>query len=338
MTVVTFGELLLRLTTPGFERLFQSPVLNAAFGGSEANVAISLARFGVPSRYVTRLPANPVGDAAVRALAAEGIQVHHVVRGGTRMGIYFVETGAGPRPSAVVDDRQPSAMSAIDAATFDWPRVLDGADWLHVSGITAALGPGPAVCLAAAMDAARGRGLTVSLDLNYRAALWPVSQAAAALQPLARRADVLIAGEDHLEPLLDVPIRHGGRDGDLGACGEAARLVAERYGSSFVALTRRDSRSASYVTFGALLWDHGAGEWHESPRYEVRVVDRLGTGDAFAAGLIYARISGRGAAESLRFAVAAGVLKHTVPGDANRVSVDEVDRLAGGDRSGRVIR
>src|SRR5688572_13500725 len=218
MTVVAFGEMLLRLRPPGFERLFQSPALTAAFGGSEANVAISLARFGLSCRYVTRLPANPLGDAAVRALAAEGIDTGGVVRGGSRMGIYFVETGAGPRPSAVVYDRQPSAMSAIDAATFDWPRVLDGAGWLHVSGITPALGPGPAVCTAAAMSAARRAGLTVSLDLNYRATLWPVSEAAAALQPLARNADVLIANEDHLEPLLDVPVRK-----DAGGGHDAAR-------------------------------------------------------------------------------------------------------------------
>ena len=331
MTVVAFGEMLLRLSPPGFERLFQSPALTAVFGGSEANVAISLARFGLPCRYVTRLPANPIGDAAVRALAAEGVQIDHVVRGGTRMGIYFVENGAGPRPSSVVYDRQPSAMSSVDTATFDWPRVLDGADWLHVSGITPALGPGPAACTAAAMDAARRAGLTVSLDLNYRATLWPVSQAAAALQPLARSADVLIASEDHLEPLLDIPAT-------AGALRDAARETGARYGCRLVAVTLRDSRSASDNTYGGVLWDHTRGELHESPACDVRVVDRVGSGDAFTAGLIYARISGRGVGESLRFAVAAGVLKHTIPGDANRVSVDEVDRLAGGDSSGRMIR
>jgi 2-dehydro-3-deoxygluconokinase len=338
MTVVTFGEMLLRLSPPGFERLFQSPVLTAVFGGSEANVAIGLARFGLASRHVTRLPANPLGDAALRALAAEGVHTGHVVRGGTRMGVYFVETGAGPRPSTVVYDRQPSAMSTIDAATFDWVRVMDGASWLHVSGITPALGPGAAACTAAAMDAARRAGITVSFDLNYRATLWPVSEAAAALQPLARSADVLIANEDHLEPLLDIPVPGCAGERELDVYRDAARQAAERYGNRLVALTLRQSRSASDNVFGALLWDHAAGELHDSPRYDVRIVDRVGAGDAFCAGLIYARISGRGAGDALRFAVAAGVLKHTIPGDTNRVSVDEVDRLAGGERSGRVIR
>lgn len=325
--VVCFGEMLLRLSPPGFERLLQSPMFSARFGGSEANVAISLARFGVGSRYVTRLPANAIGDAAVRALRAEGVETAHIVRGGHRIGIYFVETGAGQRPSTVTYDRNPSSFSSLEPSDIDWTTGLAGASWLHVSGITPALGSGPAECLSLAMTAARRSGMTVSFDLNYRATLWSAEAAATALQPLVRGADVLFASEDHLQPLLGIA---------PGA--DAGRCVSEQYGPRRVAITSRESRSASENTVGAVLWDQQAAEGYDAPRHQVQVVDRIGAGDAFAAGLIHGLTGGRHPADALRFAVAAGALKHTIPGDANLMSAADVDRVAAGDSSGRLQR
>ncbi len=326
-TVVCFGEMLLRLSPPWFERLLQSPTLSARFGGSEANVAISLARFGVRSRYVTRLPSNAIGDAAVRALRAEGVDTTHIVRGGSRIGVYFVETGAGQRPSTVTYDRSPSSFSTLEAPGFDWTSVLVGASWLHVSGITPALGPGPAECLSQAMSTARRLGLIVSFDLNFRSTLWAVETAAVALQLLVPGADVLFASEDHLRPLLGIT---------PGV--EAGRRIAEQFGPHRVAITSRDSRSANHNTVAAVLWDQHTGQLHDAPGYDVHVVDRIGAGDAFAAGLIYGLTSGRTPGDALRFAVAAGALKHTIPGDANLMGVAEVDRLVDGDSSGRVQR
>jgi 2-dehydro-3-deoxygluconokinase len=325
--VVCFGELMLRLSPPGFERLLQTPVLAATFGGSEANVAISLARFGTDVTYVTRLPANAIGDAAIGALRREGVDTAHVSRGGPRLGIYFVETGAGQRPSTVTYDRTPSSLSTIQPSDVNWLEVLTGASWLHVSGITPALGEGPARCVADGMAAARAAGVMVSFDLNYRAMLWTMNEAAPVLQQLARTSDVLIASQDHLEPLLGIPQN-----------AVAPRVVAERFGSSLVAITSRECRSASQNAVSAVLWDGGAGELLTGPRYDVEIVDRIGAGDAFTAGLIYSLTNGRRSAAALEFAVAAGALKHTIPGDANLVSVEEVDRLASGDSSGRVRR
>jgi len=326
-SVVCFGELLLRLSPPAPERLFQSPVLRTWFGGSEASVAINLSRFGVTSRYVTRVPDSAIGDAAIRSLRAEGVNTDRVLRGGERVGIYFVETGAGQRPSVLTYDRTPSAFTTIDPLALDWPSILVGASWLHVTGITPALGAGPAACVADAMAAARRAGVMVSFDLNYRSTLWPVEAAAPVLQQLAGRATLLFAREDHLEPLLGIsPGVDAGRD------------IAHQYGATFVAITSRESRSATDNAVGAVLWDGGATSLCVAPRYDVQIVDRIGAGDAFAAGLLYGLVSGRAPAEALRFAVAAGALKHTIPGDANLVSVADVDRLANGDAAGRVHR
>lgn len=325
--IVCFGELMLRLSPPGFERLLQSPTLGATFGGSEANVAISLARFGADATYVTRLPANALGGAAIRALQREGVDTTHITRGGPRLGIYFLETGAGQRASTVLYDRTPSSLSTMRPSDVNWPEALAGAAWLHVSGITPGLGAGPGACVADGMAAARAAGMTVSFDLNYRETLWTTSEAAPVLQQLARAADVLIASRDHVEPLLGIALETA-----------AAQAVAERYGSSLVAITSRDSRSASVNTVSAVLWDARAGDLTTGPHHDIEIVDRIGAGDAFAAGLIYALTSGYSSAAALRFAVAAGALKHTVPGDANLVSVEEVERLAAGDSSGRLRR
>jgi 2-dehydro-3-deoxygluconokinase len=339
-----FGELLLRLSPPGRERLLQSPCLSATFGGGEANVAISLARFGMESHFVTRLPPNALGDAALRALRAEGVAVDAVQRGGSRMGIYFAEAGASQRPWMVVYDRAHSAMCELDPSSLSWPawpELLRGAGWFHTSGITPALGPGPAACTRRALQAARDLGVPVSLDFNYRRSLWSETEAKEIMRPLARGVDVLLAGEEDLRTLLGVPIPRGTFDPgrlDLRACETAAARVVAEYDVRQVAVTLREGLSASDNGWSALLYDGPSKTLHHSPRYVIHLVDRIGGGDAFVAGLIFAELDGRPLDQALAFAVAASALKETIPGDFNRVSVAEVDRLAAGDEGGRVRR
>jgi 2-dehydro-3-deoxygluconokinase len=332
---------MLRLSPPGYERLFQSPLLSATFGGAEANVAVSLSHFGLESRFVTRVPSHAVGDAVVRTLRAEGVHTEFVLRDGERLGIYFAETGAGQRASSVIYDRAHSAVAALRPGMVDWSRVLDGAAWLHLTGITLALGPDVAVASAEAMAAARRAGVTVSFDLNYRKKLWSEKQAQQTIRPLMRSVDLVVGNEEDLQASLgyDVPGANV-LDGRVNpsAYRDVARRVSEELGPRIVAVTLRESLSASDNGWSAALWDAGAGSFIASQRYDVRVVDRIGAGDSFVAGLIYGMLTGRGSEASLRFAVAASALKQTVPGDFNRVSVAEVDRLAGGDASGRVQR
>ena len=338
---VCFGEIMLRLSPPGFERLFQSPQLQATFGGGEANVAVSLAQFGCDSSYVTRLPRNPIGDAAIRALRAEGVGVEHVVRGGSRLGIYFAETGASQRASTVVYDRAHSSISAMQPDGIAWPTVLSGADWFHVTGITPALGANGAEATRQAIAAARAAGIRVSVDLNYRKKLWTEAQAREVMTPMMRQVDVVIANEEDLQSVLGVHVE--GTDVttgllDIEGFRNAAERVTREFGPRMVAITLRESTSASDNGWSAALWDADTGTMHRSQHYDVRLVDRIGGGDSFAAGLIYGVVTGRTPEAALRFAVAASALKQTIPGDFNRVTVDEVDRLAGGDASGRVQR
>ncbi len=336
---VTFGELLLRLSAPGYERLLQSPTLHASFGGGEANVAVSLAHFGLDSHFVTRLPSGAIGDAAVRALAGEGVNVGAIQRGGSRVGIYFAETGASQRPSTVIYDRARSAVCELESVR--WAEVLRGAAWFHTSGITPALGPGPAACTRAALEAARAAGATVSIDLNYRRKLWSEPDAQRTMRPLMRHVQLLIANEEDLQTVLGLRVAHaqvtsGRLDPDAYAAA-AQRAIAD-YGVERVAVTLRESFSASENGWSALLFDGATKTLYRAPRYQVRLVDRIGGGDSFAAGLIFALLDGRPLADALGFAVAASALKQTIPGDFNRVSVAEVERLAAGDESGRVQR
>ncbi len=339
--VVTFGEIMLRLSPPGFERFFQSPLLQATFGGGEANVAVSLAHFGLESYYVTALPKHAVGEAAMKALRAEGVRVDHIVRSGDRVGIYFAESGASQRASTVIYDRAHSSVSALKPDAVNWPAVMSGAAWFHVTGITPALGANGAEATRQAMAAARAAGVRVSVDLNYRKKLWTEAQAREVMGPMMKSVDVVIANEEDLQSVLGVHVE--GTDvtsGQLDIAGfrSAAERVTREFGPSMVAITLRESASASDNGWSAALWDASTNTMHRSQRYDVRLVDRIGGGDSFAAGLIYGLISGRSPEAALRFAVAASALKQTIPGDFNRVTVDEVDRLAGGDASGRVQR
>jgi 2-dehydro-3-deoxygluconokinase len=340
-TVVTFGEIMLRLSPPGFERFLQSPVLGATFGGGEANVAVSLAQFGLESRYVTRLPAHAIGDAAIRALRAEGVRTEYVVRGGDRVGLYFAEAGASQRASTVIYDRAHSALSEMAPGTVDWSRVFAGATWFHTTGITPALGGKALACTREALEAARQAGARTSLDLNFRKKLWSEAQAQAAMRPLMPLVDVVIANEEDIQSVLGLHVE--GTDVttgqlNLAAYEAVARQITETFGCAHVAITLRESVSASDNGWSAVLFDAAAGAFHQSQHYDVRLVDRIGGGDSFAAGLIFGLLSGRAPEASLRFAVAASALKQTIPGDFNRVSVAEVDRLAAGDASGRVQR
>lgn len=337
--VVTFGELMLRLGPPGFERLLQSPMLCATFGGGEANVAVSLAQLGLDSRYVTRLPSNAIGDAAVRALRAEGVATEFIARGGSRMGIYFTETGASQRASTVLYDRANSAISEIPPDAVDWDRAMRGAAWFHVTGITPALGERATAATLAAVAAAKRAGARISVDLNYRKKLWTQPQAQKVMRPLMRDVDVVIANEEDLQCVLGIDVE--GADVTSGALDvqayrHAAERVTSELGPPVIAITLRESLSASDNGWSAVLWD--GKTLHQSQRYVVRLVDRIGGGDSFAAGLIFGLVTGRPYDAALRFAVAASALKQTIPGDFNRVSLAEVDGLAGGDASGRVQR
>jgi 2-dehydro-3-deoxygluconokinase len=287
------------------------------------------------------VPPHAVGSAAIAALAREGVRTDFIARRGARLGIYFAEPGASQRASTVVYDRARSAFSEGAADAFAWPDVFAGAAWFHVSGVTPALGPVAARATAAALAAAKQAGATVSFDLNYRRTLWSEAEAQAAIRPLLAHVDLLIGNEEDLQSVLGLAVT--GVDVHAGhvrpdAYQDVSRRVADEFGPRLVAITLRESVSASDNGWSAVLWDAQTSRFHQSQRYGVRIVDRIGAGDSFAAGLIYGLISGTRPEAALQFAVAASALKQTIPGDFNRVSVAEVERLAAGDASGRVQR
>jgi 2-dehydro-3-deoxygluconokinase len=290
---------------------------------------------------VTRLPAHAIGDAAVRALRAEGVRVNHVLRGGERVGIYFAETGASQRASTVVYDRAHASISEARPGMFCWSTIFTDTAWFHVTGITPALGPSLPDCTREAIEAARAAGVRVSIDLNYRKKLWTETRAREVMRSLIASADVVIANEEDLQSSLGVKVPGADVTGgtlDAGGYREAAERVAVEFGVKHVAITLRQSHSASRNGWSAVLYDATTGAFHESQHYDVTLVDRIGGGDSFAAGLIYGLVSGRTPEASLHFAVAASALKQTIPGDFNRVTEAEIDLLAGGDASGRVQR
>jgi len=340
-TTVTFGEIMLRLTPPGFERLLQSPTLHATFGGGEANVAASLAGFGLPAAFVTILPqANPLADAAIGDLRRFGVDTSHIARSAGRMGIYFLETGASQRGSRVVYDRAGSAF-ALAAANIDWPLVLGGAGWFHVTGITPAVSQAAASLAMEAARTARGLGITVSCDLNFRKNLWKWGKTASEVMPeLVKLSDILIANEEDIQMALglaaDVDVHAGALD--RASYRRLTEAVMREYGHlKGIAVTLRESKSASHNVWSACL--HDGHDFLLSRTYDIaHIVDRVGAGDSFAAGLIYGMQTGLGSQDALEFAVAASCLKHSIPGDINRVSVDEVKALLAGGGSGRVQR
>lgn len=337
--VVTFGELMLRLSPPGYQRFLQTPQFEATFGGGEANVAVSLARFGVPAAFVTKLPNNPLGDAAVGELRRYGVDVGAVVRGGQRLGIYFCEKGASQRASKVVYDRKGAAIAEAKPDEFDWKTIFQGARWFHFTGITPALSETAAAATLEACRQAKAAGIPVSCDLNYRKNLWSTAQAGAVMATLMPYVDTLIANEEDAEKVFGIRAENAdvaaGRLSHESYADVAHQLIA-RFGFRRVAITLRTSRSASDNGWAGMLYENNKA--HFSKEYDVRIVDRVGGGDSFCAGLIFALLEGQSPDAAVEFATAASCLKHSIEGDFNLVSVDEVRALAAGDGSGRVQR
>jgi 2-dehydro-3-deoxygluconokinase len=339
--VVTFGEVMLRLKAPGTERLFQSRMLEATFGGAEANVAVSLAQFGIPVSFVSAIPSNPVGDACIADLRSFGVDTSDVRRQGARLGIYFLENGANQRPSRVTYDRTGSAMGAAKPGDFDWNAIFDGATWFHLTGVTAAISQSAAdVCIEAAR-AARAKGVTVSCDYNYRKTLWKYGKTASeVMRELVRHVQVGVANEEDCQHALGIDIAVDVHSGSLETKHYEAigRSVLEEFPNlERQVITLRESRSADVNGWSAVMATRGS--FLTSRRYDITdIVDRVGAGDSFCAGLIYGLTTYRDDARALEFATAASCLKHSIPGDFNRVSVPEVEAVAGGEGSGRVQR
>ncbi len=339
--VVTFGEIMLRLKSPGFERLFQSPVLEATFGGGEANVAVSLAAFGMDAAFVTVLPKNEIADACVGELRRFGVDTSLVVRGAGRMGIYYLENGANQRASKVVYDRAASAIALAKPGSIDWKKAFAGAGWFHITGITPAISQSAADLSLEAVRAAKEMGLTVSCDFNYRGKLWKYGKTAPEVMTgLVKFVDVGIANEEDCQKSLGIAVDVNVEKGSLETSEYEAlgKKVLNAFPNlKLIAITLRESRSADCNGWSACLNDRE--RFILSRKYEITdIVDRVGGGDSFAAGLIHGLATGKTPGQALEFAVAASCLKHSIIGDFNRVSLDEVLKLAGGDASGRVQR
>jgi len=339
MKVVTFGELMLRLEPPGYFRFVQTENLSATFGGAEANVAISLANFGADSCYVTKLPSHEIGQAAVNSLRKFGVNTQYIVRGGPRVGIYYNERGASQRGSKCIYDRAGSSIQLSKPEDFDWKQIMQGASWFHITGITPALGPNLVQSCIEAAEEAHKAGATVSLDLNYRAKLWSREEANKAMTELCKYVDICVANEDDAADVFGIKAENTDTTkGELSTEGykSVARQLMEKFAFKKVAITLRTSINANRNDWQALLYD--GKDFFFSKKYEIWIVDRVGGGDSFTAGLIYSLLSGKSSQEAVEFAVAASCLKHTIEGDFNMVSVAEVEKLASGNASGRIQR
>ena len=337
--VITFGEVMLRLAPEGYLRFVQADSFGATFGGGEANVAVSLANFGIDAAFVTKLPEHEIGQMAVNSLRKYGVDTSKIVRGGERVGIYYLEKGASQRPSKVIYDRAHSAISEASAKDFDWNGIFEGTDWFHFTGITPALGDNVAEICLEAVKAAKAHGMTVSCDLNYRKKLWTREKAGRIMAELMPFIDVCIANEEDASDVFG--IRAADTDINSGKVNhegykDVARQLMERFGFSRVAITLRSSISANDNDWAAMLYD--GKDYFFSRQYRMHIVDRVGGGDSFGAGLIYSMLEGKSAQETIEFAVAASCLKHSVEGDYNMMTVPEVMSLAGGNASGRVQR
>lgn len=337
--VITFGEIMLRLAPNGYYRFFQNDQMQATFGGGEANVAVSLANYGVDAAFVTKLPKHAIGQAAVNSLRALGVDTSKIVRGGDRVGIYFLEKGASQRGSVCIYDRAHSAIQEAKSEDFDWDSIFEGADWFHFTGITPALGENLVEICKQACIAAKAHGVKISCDLNYRGKLWTRQQAHEAMTELCKYVDVCISNEEDAKDVFGIEAEntdiYGGKLNKDGYK-SVARQLMDKFGFEKVAITLRTSISASDNNWAGMLYD---GEnYCFSKEYNLRIVDRVGGGDSFGGGLIYSLLSSKSTQDAVEFAVAASALKHSIEGDYNRVTVSEVEKLCGGDGSGRVQR
>ncbi len=337
--VVTFGEIMLRLAPNGYYRFFQNDQMQATFGGGEANVAVSLANYGLNACFVSKLPKHAIGQSAVNALRYFGVDTSKITRGGDRVGIYYLEKGASQRGSVCIYDRAHSAIAEAQSGDFDWDAIFEGADWFHFTGITPALGASVAELCLEACKAAKSKGITISCDLNYRGKLWTREQARATMTMLCQYIDVCIANEEDAKDVFGIEAADtditGGKLNHEGYK-SVAKQLADTLGFQAVAITLRTSISANDNKWAAMLYD--GSDYYFSRSYDLHIVDRVGGGDSFGAGLIYAMLDGRDSQAAINFAVAASALKHSVEGDFNRVSLSEVEKLVGGDGSGRVQR
>lgn len=339
MKVITLGEIMLRLSTPGNSRFVQSDSFDVVYGGGEANVAVSLANYGHEAHFVTKLPKHEIGQSAINALRKFGVHTENIARGGDRVGIYFLETGASMRASKVIYDRADSSIATAKASDFDFDAIMQGADWFHWSGITPAISDDAAEITRLACEAAKRHNVTVSVDLNFRKKLWTTEKAQSIMKPLMAYVDVCIGNEEDAELCLGFKPDANVEAGETSAEGyfEIFKQMKEQFGFKKVISTLRESFSASHNGWKALIYD--GNEFYTSTRYDIEpIVDRVGGGDSFSAGVIHGLLTKPTQAEALEFAVAASALKHTIPGDFNLVSKDEVEALAQGDASGRVQR
>lgn len=337
--VVTLGEIMMRLSTPDFKRFVQSDSFDVTYGGGEANVAAALCNYGLNGTFVTKVPNNPLGQSAINHLRRYGVDTQFIARGGERLGIYFLETGASMRASQVVYDRAHASIADVDASEFDFDKIFEGADWFHTTGITPALSDKAAALTEAALKAAKAKGITTSIDLNYRKKLWSKEKAREVMTRLCQYVDVCIGNEEDADTTLGFTSK--GTDvtkGELNLDGykDVFQQMREKFGFKYIASTLRESHSASDNGWSALVYD--GSEFYHTKSYEVRIVDRVGSGDSFASGFIYGLVSGMKMSDAAEFGVAASALKHTIPGDLNHATLSEVKDLVGGDGSGRVQR
>lgn len=337
--VVTLGEIMLRLSTPDYKRFVQADSFDVTYGGGEANVAVALCNYGLEGVFVSKVPENAIGQAAINHLRRFGVNTEFIVRGGKRLGIYFLETGASMRASQVIYDRADAAIADADISEFDFDKIFDGASWFHTTGITPALSDKAAPLTEAALKAAKAKGITTSIDLNYRKKLWSKEKAKEVMTRLCEYVDVCIGNEEDAETTLG--FKSKGTDvtkGELNLEGykDVFQQMKEKFGFKYIASTLRESHSASDNGWSALVYD--GNEFYHTKEYEVRIVDRVGSGDSFASGFIYALVSGMNLKDAAEFGVAASALKHTIPGDLNHATLSEVKGLMKGDASGRVQR
>lgn len=341
MKVVSFGEIMLRLSPDGYYKLFQKPELNTSFCGAEANVAVALSNFGDEAEFVTALPDNDIGRAACRELMRYGVKTDNIVYTGDRLGIFFAEKGASQRPSKVIYDRKNSAIASVDPSSFDWEKIFDGADWFHITGITPALSDSLAKISVDAVKAAKKAGLTVSCDINYRSKLWSAQKARPVMTEIMKYVDVCIGNEEDAEIVFG--IKAGATDvtkGQLDTDGykKSLQTVAETFGCKIVAYSQRKSCSASDNGWSGIIYDDEKKQVYTSAQYDIRITDRIGGGDAFASGLIYALHNNISPANAIETAAAAGCLDQTLEGDFCLFGINDVIDLAGGNSSGRVKR